>query len=89
VTRPETLLAGVKRHLPRILEQLESIRWQLIGVTHSLPEPPAELEDGADELDAATKLRNTIECVLADEVEPALADLRRALASLGDLEEGQ
>ena len=79
-----------RRHLPRVLEQLEAVRWQLIGIKLSLSEPSEELvrvEDVSDEMDALTELRTTIECVLNDGLRPALKDLRNALVSLEAKEE--
>jgi hypothetical protein len=75
-----------RRHLHRVLEQLEVVRWQLLGIRQSLPEPPAERvrqADVSDEPDSATELRTTIDCVLEDDLKPALQDLQEALASPG------
>ncbi len=82
---PETL-AEARRHLHRVLEQIESIRWQLVGIKLSLPESSAEqvkLEDLGDETDPVIELRSTIDCVLEDDIRPALQDLQDALASTG------
>ncbi len=71
-----------RRHLRRVLDQLEAVRWQLIGIKLSLSEPSEELvriEDVSDEMDAVTELRTTIECVLDDDLRPALKDLRAVL----------
>jgi hypothetical protein len=83
-------LAEARKHLRRVFEQLETVRWQLLGITLSLPETVAErdrLAEVSDELDAVTKLRTTIECVLEDDLKPALQDLQDALASSGAEEE--
>lgn len=78
--------AEARRQLHRVLEQLEAVRWQLLGIRQSLPELPAERvrqADVSDEPDAATELRTTIDCVLEDDLKPALQDLQEALASPG------
>ena len=82
----EKTLAEARKHVRRVLDQLEAIRWQLIGIKLSLPEPLAEqvrLEDMDEEVDAATELRTTISCVLEDEIRKALQDLGDALTITG------
>jgi hypothetical protein len=80
MTDTQKTLAEGKRHLRRVLDQMESIRWQLTGIKLSLPEPPERaLDDVSDEWDAVTELRTIIECVLDDDLRPALEDLRKAL----------
>jgi hypothetical protein len=84
VTAPQETLGQARGHLRRVIDQLEAIRWQLIGITLSLPQPLAEqarFEDVSEEVDAATDLRTTIECVLEDEIRKALQDLRDVLPS--------
>lgn len=86
MTGPQETLGNARQHLRRVLDQLEAIRWQLIGIKLSLPESLAEqvrLEDLDEEVDAATELRTTIDCVLEDEIRKALQDLRDALAITG------
>ena len=82
-------LAEARRHLHRVLEQLEAVCWQLFGIRQSLPEPTAErdrLADVIDEPDSARDLRTTIDCVLEDDLRPALQDLQDALAGAGGKE---
>jgi hypothetical protein len=83
---PQGTLAEARRHLQRVMEQLETVCWQLLGIRQSLPEPTAErdrLADVSDEPDAVMELRTTIDCVLEDDLKPALQDLQDALASTG------
>lgn len=90
MTGPKVTLAEGKKHVARVLEQLEGGRWQLIGILLSLPEPLAEqvrLEDMSDRTDALTELRTTIACVLEDYIRPALQDLRDVLASTAEEED--
>ena len=80
MTDTQKTLAEGKRHLRRVLDQMESIRWQLTGIKLSLPEPPEKaLDDVSDEWDAVTELRTIIECVLDDDLRPAFEDLRKAV----------
>lgn len=80
MTDTQRTLAEGKRHVRRVLEQMEAARWQLIGIKLSLPEPPEKaLEDVSDDWDAVTELRAIIECVLDDALRPAFEDLRKAL----------
>ena len=81
-----------KAHLARILDQFEAGRWQLLGILHSLPEPPAEhirLEDVGDTIDPLTEMRTTIACVLEDYIRPALQDLRDLLGNNSEEERGE
>jgi len=86
MTEPRETFAEAKRQLHRVHEQLEGIRWQLLGIRHSLPEPPTERvqkADLSDDLDAVMELRTTIDCVLEDDLKPALQDLQELLAGNG------
>lgn len=77
-------LAKARKHLQRVLDDLESVQLQLFGIQNSLPDPVAEgisLEDLGDETDPVTDLEATIACVLTDSIRPALEDLQDALAS--------
>jgi hypothetical protein len=90
VTAPQVTPAEAKKHLRRLLEDIEKVRWQLIGIEKSLYDPftePARHEDMSDELDEATELRTVIACVLEDSIRTAIQDLRDALASLEDEED--
>ena len=85
------VLAEARRHVQRILDQLETVHWQLLGIQLNLPESSAEifrLEDVSDETDSLTELRTTIACVLEDDIRPAIQDLQDALASTGTQREG-
>jgi hypothetical protein len=81
----EGTLAKASRNLRRVLDQIESVQLQLVGIQLSLPRPVAEgmsLEDVGDETDPVTELETTIACVLNDSIRPALADLQDVLASI-------
>jgi hypothetical protein len=78
---PRDLLTEARAEVRRIIEALESIRWRLLGVKVSLPEPIGEtvrLQEVADEMDPAAELRTVIHCVLNDSLRPAIEDLRDA-----------
>ncbi|HEV2853270.1 MAG TPA: hypothetical protein VHC97_10745 [Thermoanaerobaculia bacterium] len=60
--------AEAERQVARILDQLETVRWELLGLALSLPESPDE--------EAEAELRRVVECVLADRIQWALGDLR-------------
>ena len=87
--RPKLTLAEGKKHLARVLEQLEGGRWQLLGILHNLPEPPAEVghEDVPGEWDGVMEMRTVIECVLEDYIRPAHQDLQDLLANPGEEKE--
>jgi hypothetical protein len=75
------LIAEAREEVRRVVEQLEGLRWRLLGVKLSLPEPIEEtmrLQEVADEMDPAAELRTVIHCVLNDSLRPAIEDLRDA-----------
>jgi len=80
----EGTLARARKHLRRVLGELESVQLQLVGIQISLSHPVGEgmsLEE-SDETDPLTELEATIACVLNDSIQPALEDLRGVLASM-------
>jgi hypothetical protein len=90
VTDPKEALAEARKHLPKIIDQAQSIRWQLRGIQLSLPKSIAEGESQEDigaDMDAITELRTTIACVLEDSLRPLLEDLEDVLASTAKAEE--
>jgi hypothetical protein len=74
---------AAREQLREIVGDLESIRFRLLGVQASLPQPVAEgtvrgfVED-IEEMDLLTEIRSVIGCVLNDCVAPAIGDLREA-----------
>jgi hypothetical protein len=76
---------AAREQLREIVGDLESIRFRLLGVQASLPEPAADgtvqgfVED-IEEMDFRTEIRSVIGCVLNDCVAPAMRDLREAAA---------
>jgi hypothetical protein len=80
-------LAEAERQVARIVDQLETVRWELLGIALSLRE--SDREDPDEEADAEAKLRSLVECVLDDRIQWALRDLRTALKRAeGEEEEG-
>jgi hypothetical protein len=74
-------LSEAQVQLSRIVDQLETVHWQLVGLALSLPASPTEShqEASGEKTTAEAKLRNIIECVLADRILFALEDIRSAL----------
>ena len=66
-------LDEAEQQVARVVDHLETVRWQLLGIALSLRESLDEEGDGEAEL------RRVIECVLADRIQSALADLRTVL----------
>jgi len=79
MTRAE---AAAQDQLREIVEELETLRAQLLAIHQSLPVPPEETAMllGEEEMDVATELRSVIECVLHDSLQPAIRDLGAAAA---------
>lgn len=67
-----------------IVRALEAIKFRVIGVAATLPPSPAEadrLKDaGSEGTDPVTALHSAIQCVLQDSLQPAIRDLREAIA---------
>jgi hypothetical protein len=76
---------AAREQLREVVGDLESIRFRLLGVQASLPEPAADgtvrgfVED-IEEMDLLTEIRSVIGCVLNDCMAPAIGDLRAAAA---------
>ena len=81
----EVTLAEAEQQVARVIDHLETVRWELLGIALSLREPPDPqandpANDQADnQADAEADLRGLLECVLADRIQPALEDLRALL----------
>lgn len=64
--------------LRRIVEALKKVRSNLRDVAASLPSTPEEAMYAEEDPDVATEVRAVIECVLTDQIGPALRDLTAA-----------
>jgi hypothetical protein len=83
-----------REQLREIVGDLESIKFRLLGVQASLPEPAADgtargLVEDIEEMDLLTEIRAVIGCVLNDCVAPAIGDLREAAALAASDPEGE
>lgn len=71
---------AAREKLRNIAREVEEIGERLQEIHNQLPVPPNVtgmlLEE--EEMDAATEMRTTIECVLQDNLRPAIRDLRAA-----------
>jgi hypothetical protein len=78
MTREE---AEAQAELRRVVEELKGIRARLRAIAGSLPVSPEELSMpiGEEDPDVATEVRAIIECVLADQIGPAVRDLGAAV----------
>jgi hypothetical protein len=77
MTEAETAAQAALRDIVR---DLEMIRSRLLAELVRLPAPSQEAAQslGEEEMDVATELRSTIECVLHDCLQPAIRDLSAA-----------
>ena len=66
-----------RAELRALVEDLDGIRARLVALHGRLPLPPEEaaLLDDEVELDFPTEVRSVIECVLSDNLQPAIRDL--------------
>ena len=72
--------AAAQAELHQIVEELDSIRARLVDLHAKLPVSPEEtaMLVGEVEMDFATEVRSVIECVLNDNIQPAIRDLAAA-----------
>jgi hypothetical protein len=77
--------AAAQEQLRAIARDLSGIRYRLLGVVASLsggrPEEPREEDD--ERSDLKTEMRSVAECVLADNIRPAIDDLLAAASYQG------
>jgi hypothetical protein len=71
---------AAQAELRQMVEDLETIRSRLSDLHDRLPVSPEEtaMLMGEAEMDFATEARSVIECVLADNIGPAIRDLAAA-----------
>ena len=76
-----------REKLRTITRELEGIDERLQEIHDQLPVPPnvTGMLVGEEEMDAATEMSSTIECVLHDNIRPAIRNLRKA----ADFQPGQ
>ena len=72
--------AAAQAEVREIVQELDALRARLMELHDRLPVPPEETAMllGEKEMDVATEIRSTIECVLHDDIEPAIRDLAAA-----------
>ncbi|HEX9945575.1 MAG TPA: hypothetical protein VGG03_26480 [Thermoanaerobaculia bacterium] len=72
--------AEAQVRLRGVVEELMGIRLRLQEIARGLPASPQEavMLVGEEEPDVATEVRSIIECVLADQIGPAVRDLGAA-----------
>ncbi len=72
--------AAAQAELHQIVEELDSIRTRLVDLHARLPISAEEtaMLVGEVEMDFATEVRSVIECVLNDNIQPAIRDLAAA-----------
>jgi len=78
LTRPRDL-RSVQGELTAVAEAMESLRDRLAAAARQLPEP-LETGSGSEALDLEGDILVTIECVIGDEIDPAIRKLRIAAA---------
>ncbi len=73
--------AEAQAELRRVVEELKGIRARLRAIAGGLPVSPEELSMpiGEEDPDVSTEVRSIIECVLADQIGPAVRDLGSAV----------
>jgi hypothetical protein len=64
--------------LRQVLEELRKVRSRLRDIAASLPGSPEEAMYAEEDPDVATEVRSIIECVLTDQIGPAVRDLAAA-----------
>jgi hypothetical protein len=79
-------LRAARRDVLKIADELEAVALRLRGVQASLPEPVEEVVRLLDieRLDPVAELRAVIDCVIGDQLVPAIRDLRNAAKETGE-----
>lgn len=74
-----------------IAGELEALIAKLRDFHDGIPVSPSEalMLLGEEDMDAATTWRSTLECILADRLEPALVELRRSASPSLRMEDGR
>jgi len=69
-----------REQLREVAAELEAIRFRLLGVYAALPVSPAERDPlrEDDAMDAVTRMRAAIGCILEDRIAPAFRELQAA-----------
>jgi len=77
--------AAAQEQLRAIARDLSGIRYRLLGVIASLAEgrPDDPGEEDEERSDHVTEMRSVAECVLADNIRPAIDDLLAAASYQG------
>ena len=72
--------AEIRKELRQMVNDLEAIRAHLQEVVATLVAAGEDtVFEGDDEPDVATEVRSVVECVLADQIGPAIRDLTTAV----------
>lgn len=67
-----------QKELRRIVDDLKKVRSQLRDIAAALPSTLEEAMYAEEDPDVATEVRSIIECVLTDQIGPAVRDLAAA-----------
>jgi hypothetical protein len=80
----ETEVAARRARVDEFAAELEAFTAKLQAFHDGIPISPQEalMHLGEEEMDFATSLRSTIECLLADRLNPALIELRKEAAAV-------
>jgi hypothetical protein len=73
--------SAAQKEVAEAAKELSALRYRLKKVLADLPPPPGANSPTTDldgEPDVATELRSTLDCVIADCLNPAIADLEAA-----------
>ena len=78
-------LRAARRDVLKIADELEAITLRLRGAQAGLPEPVEEVVRLLDieKLDPLTEMRAVIDCVIGDQLVPAIRDLRNGAKETG------
>jgi len=79
-------LGAARRDVLKIADELEASTLRLRGAQAGLPEPVEEAVRLLDieRLDPTAELRAVIDCVIGDQLVPAIRDLRNAAQETGE-----
>lgn len=74
-------LDAARIQLQRVVEDLQAVRYRLVGLLASVPPTRQETtKEDLDDVDAATEIRAAIASCLRDNLDPLIRDLSTAAA---------
>jgi len=83
---PEVDTKGLRARVAELAAELEAVQGRILEIAHTLPDLPGGLLGGEDPLSEELEILGTLECVVGDDIQPAIQKLRLAAVPPGETE---